>query len=103
MGGAQKANIHLKIGRNKRIIRICTNQGYLHDQTQNWLYRKALLHVRAEQHFRTGELRNIRLIEFVPYQPVYDEAALDRFGADGSQAWADVPDAAAWVREVRGG
>ncbi len=103
MGGAQKANIHLKIGSNKRIVRIDTSQGYLRDQPQNWLYHKALLHVRAEQHFRTGELRNIRLIEFVPYQPVYDEAALNRFGADGVQAWADVPDAAAWVREVRGG
>ena len=39
----------------------------------------------------------------VDYAPVYDEAALDRFAAAGRKAWADVPDAAQWVRELRGG
>ena len=67
------------------------------------LYHKVLLHVRAEQHFRTGDLRNIQLISFVDYQPAYNEEALDRFTAKGAAAWADVPDAAQWVREVRGG
>jgi len=65
-------------------------------------YNKALLHVRAAQHFRTGDLRNIQLITFVDYQPTYNEEALDRFTAKGQEAWADVPDAAKWVREVRG-
>ena len=36
------------------------------------------------------------------YQPVYDEAALDRFAEKGAIAWADVPDAVKWVRETRG-
>jgi hypothetical protein len=70
---------------------------------ENRLYHKALLHVRAEQHYRTGDLRNIQLISFVDYQPAYNEEALDRFTAKGAAAWADVPDAAQWVREVRGG
>jgi hypothetical protein len=30
------------------------------------------------------------------------EEALDRFAARGAKAWADVPDAAEWVRELRG-
>jgi hypothetical protein len=34
--------------------------------------------------------------------PAYDEDALDRFAAAGAIAWADVPDAAQWVRELRG-
>ena len=37
-----------------------------------------------------------------PYAPSYDEAALDRFAEKGREAWRDVPDAAAWVREIRG-
>ena len=49
-----------------------------------------------------GELRNVHLISFMDYQPSYDEAALDRFAAKGATAWADVPDAAKWVREARG-
>lgn len=103
MGGAQKANIHLRLERSGRTLIVGASQGYLRDQAENRLYHKVLLHVRAEQHFRTGELRNIQLISFVDYRPAYDEEALDRFAAKGAEAWADVPDAAQWVREVRGG
>ena len=102
MGGTQKANIHLKLDRGGKILLVGAAQGYLRDQSENRLYHKALLHVRAEQHYKTGELRNVHLIGFMDYQPAYDEAALDRFAAKGATAWADVPDAAKWVREARG-
>jgi hypothetical protein len=39
----------------------------------------------------------------VNYHPFYDEEAMRRFEEEGTKAWADVPDAAAWVREIRGG
>ncbi|MGA2748580.1 MAG: hypothetical protein ABSG59_07375 [Verrucomicrobiota bacterium] len=103
MGGMQKANVHLKIERGGKMLLVGASQGYLQEQVENRLYHKALLHVRAEQHFRTGELRNIQLISFVDYQPVYSEEALDRFTTKGAEAWADVADAAQWVREMRGG
>ncbi len=103
MGGAQKANIHLKLNRTGKTVLVGAAQGYLRDLTENRVYHKALLHVRAEQHYKTGDLRNIQLIGFVDYQPSYDEQALDRFADKGAQAWANVPDAAKWVREVRGG
>lgn len=103
MGGAQKANVHLKLDRGGKTLLVGASQGYLREQVENRLYHKALLYVRAEQHFRTGDLRNIQLISFVDYEPAYNEEALDRFTAKGAEAWADVPDAAQWVREVRGG
>ena len=103
MGGIQKANIHLRLDRGGKTVLVGASQGYLREQEENRLYHKALLHVRAEQHFRTGDLRNIQLISFVDYQPAYNEEALDRFTAKGVEAWADVPDAAQWVREARGG
>jgi hypothetical protein len=103
MGGMQKANIHLKLERGGKTLLVGASQGYLREQVENRLYHKALLHVRAEQHFRTGDFRNIQLIAFMDYQPAFNEEALDRFTAKGAAAWADVPDAAQWVREVRGG
>jgi hypothetical protein len=103
MGGAQKANVHLRLERGGKTYLVGTSQGYLRDQVENRLYHKALLHVRAEQHYRTGDMRNIQLIGFVDYQPAYNEEALDRFAAKGAEVWADVPDAARWVRELRGG
>lgn len=103
LGGTQKANVHLKLARGGKTLLVGASQGYLREQVENRLYHKALLHVRAEQHFRTGDLRNIQLIAFVDYQPAYSEEALDRFAAKGAEAWANVPDAAQWVRDVRGG
>ena len=35
-------------------------------------------------------------------KPRYDEEALNRFAEVGRRAWADVPDAAQWVRQLRG-
>ena len=80
-----------------------TTQAYLRDQEENRLYHKVLARVEADQHFKTGALRNYRLISFEDYQPGYDEAALNSFAEAGRVALADVPDAAGWVREMRGG
>ena len=78
MGGTQKANVHLKLARSGTTLLVGASQGYLREQVENRLYHKVLLHVRAEQHFRTGDLRNIQLVSFVNYQPAYNEEALDR-------------------------
>jgi hypothetical protein len=101
MGGAKTANVHLRLADTGQIVKVGSNQGVLTGNDR--LYRKALLRVEAEQHYRTGQLRNIRLLSFEDYRPGYDEAALDRFAEAGQTAWADVPDAAIWVRELRGG
>ncbi len=102
MGGAQKTNVHLKLEDTGKIIIVGASQDYLRSQEANRLYHRVLLHVAAEQHSRTGEMRNARLIAFMDYDPAYDEEALDRFADAGAKAWADVPDAARWVRELRG-
>ncbi len=103
MGGAQKANVHLRLRDTGQTVIVNTSQDYIRDEPQNRVYRDALLRVRAEQHFRTGQLRNVHLIAFEDYEPTYDEEALNRFTEQGAEAWRDVPDAVAWVREQRGG
>jgi hypothetical protein len=49
-----------------------------------------------------GYLAQRRAEREVGWQPPHEEA-LDRFAAAGRVAWADVPDAEAWLRELRGG
>ena len=73
MGGAQKANVHLAVEGTGRIQIVGAGEELLREQKENRLYHKALLRVRAEQHSRTGELRNIRLIDFEEYDPGYNE------------------------------
>ena len=103
MGGQQKANVHIRLGRRGKTLIVAASQHVLRDLADNRLYHSAVLHIQAEQHFTSGELRNVRLLSFVDYQPRYDEESLNRFAAAGAKAWSDVPDAAQWVREQRGG
>ncbi len=101
IGGVQKANVHLRLEDSGQMVVVGSNRGYL--KGNNRLYNKALLRVEADQHYKTGELRNLTLISFEDYQSGFNQTALDAFVTAGTQAWADVPDAAAWVRELRGG
>jgi hypothetical protein len=103
MGGATKANVHIRLDDSGKLVRIGSDQEYLHDQEENHLYRKVLVRVEARQHYRTGELKDLRLLSFEDHHPAYDEDALDRFAAAGKASWADVPDASGWVEQLRGG
>jgi hypothetical protein len=102
MGGAQKPNVHIRLDGSGELVRIGTNQDYLKDQEKNRLYHKVLVRVEADQHYRTGQMRNLRLLSFEDYEPQYDEAALNRFAEAGRRAWADVGDAGRWLRQLRG-
>ncbi len=84
-------------------ITVSSNQDILLKEDRNRLYRPALLHVTAEENLANGELRNLRLIAFADYEPTYDESAFNRMVERGTIAWADVPDAAQWVENLRGG
>jgi len=103
MGGAQKANVHIRLDDSGKLVKIGSNQDYLHDQEENRLYRKVLVRVEARQHFKTGDLKDLRLLSFEDYQPGYSEDALDQFAAAGQAAWASVQDASEWVEQLRGG
>lgn len=103
MGGAEKVNVHVRLEDTGELVRIGTNQDFLKDQQENRLYHKVLVRAEADQNVRSGQLRNFRLLSFEDYQPGYNEAALDEFAELGKSAWKDVPDAAEWVRKLRGG
>jgi hypothetical protein len=102
MGGSHKANVHIRLDSSDQVVILNATHTYLRNQRRNHLYHKALVRVQAEQHYRTGKLRNIQLLSFEQYQPIYDEAALNQFAEIGKLAWADVPDAATWVYALRG-
>lgn len=103
IGGAHKANVHIRLRESGNIVRVSAEQSYLMMLEGNHLYRDALLRVEAEQHLKTGQLRNLRLISLEDHNPTFNESDLKHFIAAGTRAWADVPNASAWVRELRGG
>jgi hypothetical protein len=99
--GGEKTNIHVRLRDRKDSVIVSVSPEQLKAEAYP-LFREKLLRVSAERNLRTRTLRKLRLLEFVAYKPEFDEAAFARLTAAGAQAWADVPDAAQWVREQRG-
>jgi hypothetical protein len=99
--GGEKTNIHIRLRDQKSPVIVSVSPEQLKAEPYP-LFHEKVLRVAAERNLRTKMLRKLRLIEFVPYKPEFDEAAFARMTTAGQQAWADVPDAATWVREQRG-
>ena len=102
LGGKTRPNVHLEVEGGVTLM-VAASQELLAKEEQNHLYRPALLHVTAEENLLTGALRNLRLLAFEAHQPSYDDDEFKRMVERGTQAWADVPDSAAWVETLRGG
>lgn len=102
MGGQSEINVHLRLRNGSQLV-VATSEQYLRDQQKNLLYRKVQARVRSEKNLRTGAQRNMQLLSIIGEAPSYDEAELTAAIVKGTAAWADVPDAAAWVRQQRGG
>lgn len=101
MGGSRNSNVHLRMLGSEKLVLIDSDKAHLEGSPV--LYKSVLMRVRAKENVKTGELKDIKLLEFVDYNPQYDEAALDRFAEAGKAAWAGIPDGEAWLRELRGG
>jgi hypothetical protein len=101
LGGATKSNAHIKLP-DGRTLKVTTERDVLRNDTVNRLYKLAMLRIKAEYNVLTRELRNAKLVEFVEHASTVDEEALSRLTRRGAAAWKDVPNATAWVDELRG-
>lgn len=100
LGGASKANVHLKLDTGKALT-IASSQQVLADEERNRLYKPAVLRISAEENLSTGELRNLTLLGFEDPRTGWDEAAFDELVRKGTRAWADLPDD--WLETLRSG
>jgi hypothetical protein len=100
--GGEKPNIHVQLRDQPKPVIVAVHREQLEGEAYPFAGEK-LLRVSAERNERTKQLRKLRLMEFVPYRPEFDEASFVRMTTAGAKAWQDVPDAAKWVREQRGG
>jgi len=100
LGGTTKANVHLKLDTGK-VLTIASSQQLLAEQEKNRLYKPATLHVAAEEHLDTGELRNLVLKSFEDARASWDEAQFDEMVRRGTAAWKDVPED--WLETLRSG
>jgi hypothetical protein len=103
-GGASVVNLHLRPrdSHKSKIVTIDATPDQIRNQEKNLVLHRAVVHVRGEKNCRTGELRNLKLLDLRPIAAGVDQAEMERFVAAGAKAWGDVPSGAAWVEEQRG-
>lgn len=101
LGGKQEPNVHLVLADTRKTIQVSATEQQLAAEEENQLYRDVTLRVQAQQHLRTRELRNVRLLEFLHRTADVDQQALERLWKNGREAWRDVPSATVWVEALR--
>ena len=101
MGGHTRPNAHIRLPDGKALL-VEAAREVLRDEKLNRLYKPAMLRITAEYNVMTREYRNARLLEFVEHDNRLDEKDLARLTQRGAKAWRDVPDAGAWVDDLRG-
>ncbi len=101
MGGVTKSNIHLKSDEGDTFLITCLKEDLRNDEV-NRIYKKTGARVNAKYNIKTDEYKEYKLIEFVDYNPVFDESNLNNTIEKGREAWKDVDDHIKWLRELRG-
>lgn len=102
-GGSKSVNVHIRPRNAKDALIIAATADQIRQQKDNLVFHKAIVHVRAKQNPKTGELDAYQLIELRAYGPKVEESRLQELFAKGAKAWAEVPEAGTWVEELRGG
>ena len=70
---------------------------------ENKLFKVYGVWAKGKQNISSGELKDLELIDFIRYQPDYDEIALQKQIKKASANWKAIKDKDSWLAEVRGG
>lgn len=100
-GGLSASNLHILTERYGRLtvdaIREQLTSG------ANKLYNVYGLWVKGKQNTVSDTLKDLSLIDFLTYEPDYDEIALNNLIEKASASWGKIKDKDAWLMDVRGG
>ncbi len=102
-GGKSSPNIHLDT-KEFGVLRIATEKEFLKNADANLLYRSFGLRAAGRQNLRTFEMdrNSLTFIELLDHNPEYSESYLDGLLRKAAPAWEAIPDAEAWLEEIRG-
>lgn len=100
IGGSTKANIHFTTENNINVLIDCKVDD-IKKEEQNRVYHTGGVRVLAKQNLYTGEIKEATFVEFVNYNPTFNEEEILSTIEKGREAWKDVPDHIEWVRNLR--
>jgi len=100
MGGNSKPNIHFLTDNNLSILINCKEE-HIKNEKVNRVYHHGGVRITALQNLYTGEIKDAYFIDFIDYNPEYNESELATTIEKGREAWKDIPDHIEWVRNLR--
>lgn len=100
-GGLKKVNLHILTDRYGKLVVDATEEQLT--TGSNKLFQVYGLWVKGKQNLQTGALKDLMLIDFLTYQPEYNELALNKLIDKASENWKKVKDKEAWLEDIRGG
>jgi len=100
-GGLQKVNLHILTDRYGKLTVKATEAQLT--EGENKLFKIYGLWVKGKQDLITGEFKNLELIDYLAYQPDYNELSLKKLINRASDNWKKIRDKDLWLSEVRGG
>lgn len=100
-GGLSKVNLHIITDRHGKLPVKATEDQLT--SGENKLFKIYGLWVKGKQNLATGQLKDLELIDYLKYQPEYDEIALQKLIKKASVNWSTIKNKDAWLAEVRGG
>ena len=100
-GGLSKVNLHILTDSYGKLT-VSATEEQLTEGDQK-LYKIYGLWVKGKQNISTGQLKDLELIDYLKYQPEYEEVVLQKLIKKATLSWSAVKDKDAWLSEIRGG
>ncbi|MEI9944557.1 MAG: hypothetical protein WDN26_10105 [Chitinophagaceae bacterium] len=100
-GGRKDVNLHILTSRYGTLTVDATEEQLT--SGDNKLFKVYGLWVKGKQNIKTGELKDLQLIDFIVHQPTYNELALQALIKKSTANWKKVKNKDKWLTELRGG
>lgn len=99
--GGVNPNFHLLTKEYGKLIISATEKQLLEGEKR--LFRIYGIRAKGKQNLADGKPFDLELIDYIPYNPTYDEHKLDLLIEKASVKWNAVRDVDSWLNEIRGG
>lgn len=99
--GGNNPNFHLLTKEYGKLVISATEQQLLEGEKR--LFKIYGVRVKGKQNLSDGKPYDLKLIDYITYNPNYDEYKLDLLIERASIIWNTIPNVDSWLNEIRGG
>jgi hypothetical protein len=99
--GGNNPNFHLLTKEYGKLVISATEQQLLEGEKR--LFKIYGVRVKGKQNLADGKPYDLKLIDYITYNPNYNEQKLDLLIERASRIWNTIPNVDSWLNEIRGG